>query len=95
MPMLKKGLNKLMEECGELVQIASKKAAFIKTDVHPDGEGSMKERLEDEIGDVQAASEFVTENLNLDKERIRKRAERKLALFRIWEALPDDPEQGD
>ena len=34
------GLTKLIEECGELVQIAAKKQAYFDTDTHPDGKGS-------------------------------------------------------
>lgn len=46
-----KGLAKLIEECGELIQVAGKKLAFYTTDVHPDGgpSPSLKRRMEDEI----------------------------------------------
>lgn len=78
------GLTKLTEECGELTQIAMKKIAFADTDVHPDGKGSMKLRLEEEIADVRAASQFVIANFDLDEEFIKERAEQKLKMFVEW-----------
>lgn len=87
MPMDRKGLTKLTEECGELVQIASKKSAYIDTDKHPDGK-SMKRRLEEEIADVRAASKLVQENFKLDKAFIKRRAREKLKKFKEWDADP-------
>jgi NTP pyrophosphatase (non-canonical NTP hydrolase) len=81
-----KGLTKLIEECGELVQIAAKKAAYMDTDEHPDGKGSLKERLENELSDVIAAIAFVDMKLKLDRVRIDARAEQKLVLFEQWDA---------
>lgn len=78
------GLNKLMEECGELVQIAAKKQAYPNTDHHPDGKGSMSSRLEEECADVCAAILFVAENYKFDTARMNARIERKLALFNQW-----------
>lgn len=49
-----KGLAKLIEECGELQQIAGKKLAYYTTDEHPDGQGPLSTRLEDEIADGRA-----------------------------------------
>ncbi len=77
-----KGLTKLIEECGELVQIAAKKAAYMHTDQHPDGQGSLSARLAEEIADVQAAIALVIDKLQLDHEKIAWRTEQKLRLFR-------------
>ena len=88
MPMDKKGLTKLMEECGELTQIAAKKAAYIDTDIHPDGK-SMSRRMEDEIADVMAASIFVTKKFGLNREYIYARAEQKMATFEEWDKDPN------
>ena len=82
--MAARGLAKLIEECCELGQIAAKKQAFPDTDEHPDGKGSMKARLEDEIGDVAAAMFFVTHEFGLDADRILQRSDEKLALFNKW-----------
>ena len=83
------GLTKLIEECGELSQIASKKQAFMDTDTHPDGKGSMKKRIEEEMGDVIAACILVAENFGLDQDFLEKRVQKKLALFRSWHNNPN------
>ena len=107
MPMTANGLAKLSEECGELLQVVGKKLAYYHTDEHPDGKGSLKRRLEDEIADVIAAGRFVIGTFRLDDEYIRAREERKFKLFSEWHALPNnnsdgvdrvepsDPAQGD
>ena len=88
MPMNAKGLTKLMEECGELVQIAAKKSACLDTDEHWDGKGSLKTRLEDEMGDVLAAVAFVARTLDLDTQRILARKTVKAELFLKWHENP-------
>lgn len=84
MAMAGNGLVKLGEECGELSAVICKKLAYFKTDKHPDGAGSLKVRLEDEIADVIGASALVIENFELDSHRIFARAEMKLQLFQKW-----------
>ena len=85
------GLTKLAEECGELIQIVSKKSAYLDTDTHPDGKGSMRTRMEDKIADVAAASEFVVQNFELNRQRILSRTQEKLSTFRRWHGA--QPEQ--
>lgn len=80
------GLAKLIEECGELIQVAGKKLAYFNTDDHPDGSGSLSRRLEDEIADVRAACQFVTRRFNLDAGRIDGRVFQKIDLFEEWHA---------
>lgn len=46
MPMTANGLAKLLEELGELAQVAAKKLAYFDTDVHPDGAAVRKDRWE-------------------------------------------------
>lgn len=82
--MEKEGLVKLVEECGELIQIASKKMVRMDTDTHWDGAGSLKERLTEEIADVIAACRFVMGTLNLDDDEILVRTLKKVRLFRYW-----------
>jgi len=84
MPMTSGGLNKLIEETGELLQVAGKKLAYYDTDEHPDGQGSLKERMEDEIADVLAIIEFVTQEFKLDNKKINQRIQAKLNLYRAW-----------
>lgn len=84
MAMTANGLAKLLEELGELAQITAKKLAYFHTDEHPDGAGSLRERMEQEMGDVKAAIAFVQEQFDLDPVEIDSRAEAKLARFREW-----------
>mgnify|MGYP001765050009 CR=1 FL=1 len=90
MPMTANGLSKLLEELGELAQVAAKKQAYFHTDAHPDGAGSLKQRMEQEMGDVSAAMTFVQQQFGLDREAIEQRAGTKLALFERWHADADN-----
>ncbi len=85
----KQGLVKLVEECGELIQIAGKKMTRMDSDAHWDNAGSISSRMEDEIADVFAAAMVVMENFNLDKNKVSERAEAKLKLFQTWMIEPD------
>ncbi len=85
MTMSNNGLTKLVEECGELAQIAAKKIAYPDTDEHPDGKGSMKTRMEDEMADVMAAIAFVCEKFGLDEARMFARGSMKTELFKKWD----------
>lgn len=86
MPLEKKGLVKLVEECGELCQVAAKKMALDNFDSweHWDGAGDLKERLEKEIADVFAACRIVMDNFDLSHRRIEERAHHKHELFEYW-----------
>jgi NTP pyrophosphatase (non-canonical NTP hydrolase) len=67
------GLSKLIEECGEVIQVA----------------GNLAREMEDELGDLLAAVEFFNSHnrtVRLDQHRIVKRMVEKLALFREWHA---------
>ena len=86
MPMTAKGLAKLLEELGELAQVTAKKLAYFHTDEHPDGAGSLKDRMQKEMGDVSAAMTFVQQQFDLDRVAIEQRAGDKLALFQRWHA---------
>lgn len=93
MTMTSKGLAKLLEEAGELQkelgelsQVAAKKLARMDMDEHFDGAGSLARRLEDEMGDVIAAIQFVASTFELDPARIVARTETKLARFHAWNA---------
>lgn len=94
MPMTGRGLAKLIEECGELVQVAGKRLAYYSTDEHPDGGGPLSTRLEDEIADVIAAATLVAELHGLDEERIGERTRAKYATFRAWHAKADNNAHG-
>lgn len=87
MAMHNRGLTKLMEECGELTQIAAKKSAYADVDIHPDGR-SMKLRMEDEIADVIAACAYVTGEFKLNQTAIDLRVQEKMKLFFQWKMEP-------
>ncbi len=89
-----RGLAKLIEECGELVQVAGKRLAYYSTDVHPDGGPALSERLEDEIADVIAACALVVELHGLDVDRIVARTDAKHARFSEWHAREDNNGHG-
>lgn len=80
----KLGLVKLVEECGELTQIAAKKMTRMDSDEHWDGNGTISERLENEIADVMAAAEIVIKNFGLDRNKIIDRSNKKFLLFTEW-----------
>lgn len=86
MPLEKKGLVKLVEECGELIQVAAKKMALddFESWDHWDGAGDLKDRMEKEIADVQAAISVVVANFQLDPDKIFDRAGKKADLFYYW-----------
>ena len=88
MTMCANGLAKLIEELGELQQVAAKKLAYFDTDDHPDGAGSLKARMEDELADVFAAGTFVMQTFGLDTQRISDRSTMKLARFQAWHTDP-------
>ena len=94
MTMTAAGVAKLIEECGELTQILGKKLAYWHTDAHPDGKGSIAQRIQEEMADVQAAIYFVAVHLDLDHEAIEKRTRDKINLFGTWHAQIDNNDQG-
>lgn len=83
MAMHDKGLTKLAEECGEVVQVAMKHATYPDNN-HPDGT-NLRERLQLEMGNLSAAIEFVVIKHNLDRQAIAERFMKKLALFQQWD----------
>ncbi len=83
--MKNQGRAKLTEECGEVLQVLGKMQQYPARDDHPDGKGSLKLRLTNEIADLIAASAFVIEKMKLDEAAIRQRAEAKLQIYLRWD----------
>lgn len=77
------GIGKLVEECGEVMQLAGKAIPFPVGD-HPDGKGPMAPRFEEELADLQAAMIYFRHVNGLDAERMRLRVEEKVAKFHQW-----------
>lgn len=88
------GIAKLIEECGELTQVLGKRLAYYTTDEHPDGGPPLRERMEDEMGDVIAAIELVITKHKLDRVRIGTRVHTKLGTFSEWTERSDNNEYG-
>jgi len=88
------GISKLIEEAGEVQQVAGKLLGTGGESSHWDG-SDLRERLQEEIGDLVAACFFVMEINGLDEERIRDRHQKKLELFKRWHQIqsvvPDGP----
>lgn len=79
------GLVKMIEEAGELLQIAGKQMAFPTEDKHPDGTESMRQRLQEEIADLRAALYFVETKFELDREFMAARMLTKLRSLKKWD----------
>lgn len=75
---------KTLEELGELSTIIAKKMMYPDTDDHPDGAGSMKRRIEDEVADVRATTEMLIRHHALDRSYIEERRRKKIAKFVKW-----------
>ena len=77
------GLSKLIEEAGEVQQVCGKLIATDGEIAHWDG-SNLKERLEQEIGDLLAACKFVERYCDLDARAISVRSVQKMATFVGW-----------
>lgn len=77
------GLSKLVEECGEVIQVAGKILAG-SPDEHWDGT-HLPTRMANELGDLLAAVDFfLSMNPNLDPTVVLERRDRKTDLFDEW-----------
>ena len=79
------GISKLVEEAGEVSQVCGKLIGSGGEIMHWDGT-NLKERLEDEIGDLITACMFVIVTCGLDWERVTTRWEAKARKFNQWHA---------
>lgn len=79
------GLSKLVEEAGEVLQLAGKLMATGDDPNHWDG-SDLTTRLEEELGDLRAAVDFFVDanTPRLDPKRIEDRARAKYAQFTQW-----------
>ena len=77
------GLSKLIEECGEVQQVVGKLLGTGGAAEHWDG-SDLRERLQEELGDLMAAVEFVMKHNGLDCMAIHSRASRKIKQFDEW-----------
>ncbi len=85
------GISKLIEECGEVVQVCGKLIGNRGEIVHwnvPD----LKVALEEEIADVLAACRFVIAKCGLDQYAIVVRANKKQLQYETWHVTNPEPE---
>jgi len=77
------GISKLVEECGEVVHVCGKLLGTYGERPHWDGT-DLKERLQQELGDLEAAICFVVGLCYLDMDAIMARRDAKLKQFEHW-----------
>lgn len=77
------GLSKLIEEAGETQQVCGKLIGSGGNPAHWDG-SDLKIRLEEEIGDLIAACNFVIARNGLDRDAIDRRVQKKVVRFDDW-----------
>lgn len=79
------GISKLVEECGEVLQVCGKLMGTKGEVTHWDGKlGDLRERLTCEMGDLFAALHFVGKHCRIDQKAVEQRMNRKLAQFEEW-----------
>jgi hypothetical protein len=81
------GLAKLAEECGELLQVIGKLAAY-PDGPHPDGGEPLPERLADEVADVLAAIDYLRAHaapLVPLRNHVERRRYDKFVRFQVWD----------
>jgi NTP pyrophosphatase (non-canonical NTP hydrolase) len=82
-------LGKLGEECNELGSAVCRCIIQGIAEREPVTGKPNREWLEDEIGDVIANINLVTQHFGLDTARIAKRVIRKTEHLRAWHSLPE------
>lgn len=78
-----RGIHKLTEECGEVLQVLGKLGPY-PDGQHPDGGPDLAVRLEEELADLRAAIQYVVQANGLDARRIAIRQGQKLKKFEGW-----------
>lgn len=77
------GLSKLIEECGEVIQVCGKLIATGGAEQHWDG-SNLRDRLVEELGDLDAAITFVAQECDLDLPSFAIRSWEKFERFQAW-----------
>lgn len=88
------GIGKLVEECGEVLQVCGKLVGSRGAAEHWDGT-DLRQRLEVELGDLLAAVNFVADKNGLDRQAIERQRVKKTALFEEWHEAQGEPRRGD
>lgn len=88
------GLSKLIEECGEVLQVCGKIVGADGENTHFDGT-NLRERLEDEIADLWAAISYVSQKCELDRVRLDFLSNQKRLVFEMWHEEEQQKEKGE
>lgn len=81
------GASRIIEECGELLQVLGKLQGAGGRAEHWDG-SDLPQRLVEEIGDVQAALAFFVQMNNLPEWLVRERRQEKFEQYVDWHENP-------
>ena len=90
------GLSKLIEEAGEMLQVAGKIMGTGGQLIHWDGT-NLRQRMFEELADLEAAVQFfAAKNLKTEKERYEyaKRLDEKRTKYYEWHDAGDPPPEG-
>lgn len=77
------GIGKVMEEAAEVTQVCAKLIATGGDPIYFD-QTNLKTALENEVGDLLAALEFIQRHCNLDTNNIDLQQEKKLDGYEQW-----------
>lgn len=86
------GVAKLVEECGEVLQIAGKLITVNGENNYWEGR-DIHQEFSEELADLLAAVTFTIDRSGLDQGEIYERATMKLARFKRWHETGDDPRE--
>lgn len=78
-----KGIGKLIEEAGEVSQVLGKLIPF-PDGRHPDGNGNLRQRIQEEIADLYAALDYFVGENSLNGKDINARRQDKYRQFMEW-----------
>lgn len=78
------GLSKLIEECGEVLQVGGKLMGSAGDTAH--WSGDLSQMLVEELGDLLAAAGFFMDVNGLDVDAVLARSVKKRATFEKWHA---------
>jgi NTP pyrophosphatase (non-canonical NTP hydrolase) len=74
------GLSRLAEEAAEVLQVVGKIIGGGGDDIHDDGT-DLRESLQDELGDLRAAIDYVVRKNCLDWDAVNRRRDTKRTLY--------------
>ena len=83
-------LNILQEECAEVIQAISKCRRFGMENVYLNGEGTQREQLVQELGDVRLLIELLHAHQLFTEQEIKAAERRKATKLSKWSTVYED-----